>query len=309
MRQEITSKKIWDEFVLEHSPQALFQSWDWGEVEKKLGNTIWRWGWFEGGNLVGAAQIKKVPARRGTHLHVRHGPVGKVNFEEIKKLARAEGAWFIRVSPQGNETATLPGFVPAPIHAMDAEVCRVLDIDKSEEELLAGMRKTTRYEIKHAAATVIKSKYIDNFFHLYKETSKRQNFIEHKGIREEFEILDCDLFLASHKKQILAAAIVVYFGQEAIYHHGASVPNRVGASYLVQWEAIREAKRRGKTLYNFWGIAPDDSPKHPWRGLTAFKTGFGGREVRFTHAEDYPLSRLYVIPSTIEMIRKRLKGY
>ena len=310
---EIVVQKTWDEFIQQHSPMALFQSWKWGDVEKKLGRKIWRWGWFTGDTLVGIAQIIKVPARRGTFLHVRHGPVGKIDYEDLKKLAKTERTWFIRISPQvppqEEHMYRNRGFVRAPIHAMDAEFCWVLDVDKSEEELLRGMRKTTRYEIKHAAGTVTKSKDIDKFIYLYDETSKRHNFVEHMGIREEFETLDCDLFLASNEKRLLAAAIIVYFGDQAIYHHGASVPNKVGASYLIQWKAIREAKKRGKKLYNFWGIAPQEKPNHPWRGITLFKTGFGGRQMAFMHAQDYPLSPLYVIPKTIESIRKRLKGY
>ncbi|GAI33015.1 unnamed protein product, partial [marine sediment metagenome] len=33
------------------------------------------------------------------------------------------------------------------------------------------------------------------------------------------------------------------------------------ASYLLQWEAIKEAKNRGCKLYNFWGIAEIESKK------------------------------------------------
>jgi lipid II:glycine glycyltransferase (peptidoglycan interpeptide bridge formation enzyme) len=172
------------------------------------------------------------------------------------------------------------------------------------------MRKTTRYEIKHAqGVTVEKSKDIERFFALYTATSVRQNFVQHKGIREEFETLDCDLFIASRQGRDLATAIVVYFGDEAIYHHGASVPNKSGASYLLQWHAVREAKRRGMTVYNFWGIAPNAARHHPWQGITLFKTGFGGRQIEFMHAQDYLISPLAVIPRTIENLRKQLKGY
>ena len=296
-------KNTWDAFVLKTAPMALFQSWDWGEVEKKLGHKIWRLTWPGG-----IAQVVKVPARRGTFLHIRHGPVGTIQLDDVIELAKKERAWFIRISPQVQKI-DYPGFVPAPIHAMDAEVCRVLDLDKREDELLLGMRKSTRYEIKHASATVKKSRDIEKFIRLYNTTAKRHNFVEHKGIREEFDSLDCDLFLASHGGHLAAAAIIVYSGDQAIYHHGASVPNKFGASYLVQWEAIREAKRRGMKVYNFWGIAPDNAPNHPWQGLTAFKTGFGGREVRFIHAMDLPVSPWYVIPKTIEGIRKKIKGY
>ena len=320
----ISSKETWDGFINKNSPMALFQSWAWGEVEHKLGRTIWRWGWFKKDTLVGIAQIIKVPARRGTFLHVRHGPIvanqrqetWKKVLEDLKQLAKQEKAWFIRISPQILLEKELlfrkKGFVSAPIHAMDAELCWVLDLDKNEEELLAGMRKTTRYEIKRAqkmGVTIEKSTDIKKFFDLYNATANRHNFVQHTGIREEYDTLETDLFIAKYQNTVVAAAIIVYFGDEAIYHHGASIPNKVGASYLLQWEVILEAKKRGKKLYNFWGIAPDNKPNHPWRGITLFKTGFGGRQMAFLHAQDLPVSPFYIIPKTIETIRKRLKGY
>lgn len=304
------TRDSWDGFVLRQSPGALFQSWEWGEVEKKLGHKVWRMEWP--GAL---AQVVKVPARRGTFLHVRHGPVFSDEkvlpniLDDLAALARKERAWFVRISPQVKELPPL-GLKNAPIHAMDAEICWVLDLTQSEEALLMGMRKTTRYEIKHASGVKIeKTKDLNRFLKLYNATSQRQRFVGHTGIREEFETLDTTLYVASHQGVDLAAAIIVYFGDEAIYHHGASVPSKIPASYLLQWEAIREAKKRGMKVYNFWGIAPDERKNHPWWGLTAFKMGFGGRRVQYIHAMDLPVSALYVIPKTIEGIRKRLKGY
>jgi len=239
--KEMMSSAEWDSFLHEHSPMALFQSWAWGNVEKKLGHTVWRWGWCKNGMLAGIAQIIKVAARRGTFLHVRHGPIGDISFKDIIEFAKKEHAWFIRISPHVPSEKEIvfrnKGFVPAPIHAMDAELCWVLDVDKAEEELLAGMRKTTRYEIKRAqkmGVVVQKSNDIQEFLRLYDTTASRHNFVQHTGIREEFDTLDTDLLVAKYNKTVLAAAIIVYFGDEAIYHHGASVPNKDGASYLLQ---------------------------------------------------------------------------
>ena len=322
-------QREWDTFIHQISPYAFFQSWNWGEVEKKTGHTMWRKEWLSGKNVVAIAQIEKIPARRGMFLHIRHGPVLMRKWDAVRDdvvtLAKKEHAWFVRISPQIPDTQDNKnllrrlGFVPAPIHAMDAEICWVLDLDPSEEELLASMRKTTRYEIRRGQKLNVtvtrstKSSDLDKFFKLYDSTSTRHNFVQHRGIREEFAVFaqngDAVLYFASSDGRIIASAIILYFGDEAIYHHGASIQSKIPASHMIQWEAIRDAKKRGMKLYNFWGIAPDDNPKHPWRGLTVFKTGFGGREVRYIHAHDFPLSPLYVVPKTIEAIRKRLKGY
>ena len=45
------------------------------------------------------------------------------------------------------------------------------------------------------------------------------------------------------------------------------------ANYLLKWEAIRTSRERGFTTYDLWGVA------HP--GIEHFKSGFGGREVRY----------------------------
>ncbi len=329
----IDDKTVWENFLLTHAPLSLFQSWPWGEVQERIGQHVWRLGFYDGTVLIGIAQIMKVAAKRGTFLHVRHGPIFKEQKKEYWKsvishivdLARREGAWFIRVGPLIEDTPanrtlfTSFGLKPAAIHAMDAEYCWVLDLDESEEQLLANMRKTTRYEIRQAQKLGVAieestdPKKMDAFFLLYKETSARHGFVPHEGIREEFEVFagknNALLLLGKHDGKMLAGAIILFYGNQGIYHHGASVSSRIPASYLVQWEGIKEAKKRGMKVYNFWGIAPENNIKHPWRGITLFKKGFGGREVKYIHAHDLPVSPLYVIPRAVETIRRLSRGY
>ncbi len=329
----ITSRDIYDGFVNLWSPNALFQTWGWGEVLQRQGKQVWRYGIYDNANPLGVFQITKVVARRGSFLHVRHGPVlanqsialwrEVVTF--LKHFASREHVWFIRINPLLDSTKENDkflgslGFIPSAIHAMDAEHCWVLDLNDSEEQLLANMRKTTRYEIRKAQKNGIKiitSKNVSDLKHferLYEATAKRHGFVKHSEVREEFEIFakegNAALFLADDHGEYIASAIILFQSRQAIYHHGASIDTNTGASYLIQWEAIREAKKRGLPLYNFWGIAPSDKPDHPWTGHTLFKKGFGGGEVNYIHAHDLPISPLYFIPRTIETVRRIRKGY
>src|SRR5262249_27346135 len=119
------------------------------------------------------------------------------------------------------------GFINSPLQTIDAEVCWVLDITKSEEELLKNMRKSHRYLIKKAQTfgiTVKKSVDINdiNFFlPLYKKLAKRQHFIAHKGLQEEFtgfaKSNQAMLFFAEYQKHIIAAAFISFVGSIAIY--------------------------------------------------------------------------------------------
>ena len=214
--KEIANKEIWENFIRENSPQSLFQSWNWGDTITKIKNersnikNLWRLGIYDN-NLVGIAQVVKTEAKRGIFLHIRHGPIfSKWNNHYLKFLldylnifAKKEKAIFIRISPlieDNSENRLLMkkyNFRDAPIHRLDGEVCWVLDINH-EEMIFAGMRKTHRYLIKQAQKfgvkiiKTVKPDKLDEFVKLYDLTSKRQHFVKHKGIKEEFEIFSKD---------------------------------------------------------------------------------------------------------------------
>ncbi len=345
--QEITDQSIWKEFLLrkEIAFFPFFQSWEWGEVERKRGRSILRIGIFDsvdgsdesGKNvLVGVCLIIDVTARRGHYFHLRHGPVF-LQFTEkyfntmldyIKKTANEKQASFIRLSPLIQNDLIEPknllknkGSLDAPIHNMDSEICWILDIQKPEDQLLKEMRKTHRYLIRKAEGMDIKIirteklSDVDKFIDLYNNLSLRKHFVPHSQIKEEFEEFVKEkqtcLFLAEYQNKIIAAAFITFVNKMAIYRHGASLDEyrQIPASYLLQWEAIKEAKKRNMSIYNFWGIAPSDKKNHPWRGLTLFKTGFGGSRVEFLHAQDIPLSLLYWRTYAIDFLTKLIKGY
>ena len=50
------------------------------------------------------------------------------------------------------------------------------------------------------------------------------------------------------------------------------------ANYLLKWEAIRTSKLASATVYDMWGLSHG--------GIEHFKTGFGGREIRYVGAWD-----------------------
>ncbi len=333
--EEITDKKAWEDFLLEQSRVSpFFQSWNWGEVQQNLGNTIIRFGFYEQNTLVGICLVVEIKARRGHYMHLRHGPV-LLDFqkyfsefltlftEKIKKYH----VEFLRMSPVlPAETCNLDffqkfGFRNAPIHNMDAENTCVLDLNKSEEELLAQMRKTTRYLIRKAEKMPIEviqtrdMKDFSPFNTLYEITSKRHGFVPHRGMKEELGVFGKDdqavLFLARYEGRIIAGAIIIFYGDQAIYHHAASdeLFRDIPAPYLLQWAIIKEAKKRGKLLYNFWGVVPENKQKHPWQGLSLFKLGFGGRRENAIHAQDLPLKTAYWKTFAIETIWRIKRGY
>jgi lipid II:glycine glycyltransferase (peptidoglycan interpeptide bridge formation enzyme) len=332
--KEINHKDFWESFVKSQSESTFLHSWNWGEFHKVQGSKIWRLGLFEDNQLLGAALVIKIEARRGTFLFVPQGPIFRVSDFEfqagyleslvayLRQLAKKEGCSFIRISPLMTKTTrheklfSALGFRRAPLH-MHAELMWILDITPKEEELLRDMRKTTRYSIRKAGqegVKIIKScelADVKRFNRIYQETARRQKFSPYSlnYLEQEFNSFVADnqisIFLAEYQGAVVAGAIVIFYNESAFYHHGASsgLYKQVPAAYLLQWEAIKEAKRRGCKFYNFWGISKQGE-NHPWAGLTLFKKGFGGFDKEYLPAQDLPLRPQYWLNFLVEKIRK-----
>jgi lipid II:glycine glycyltransferase (peptidoglycan interpeptide bridge formation enzyme) len=331
--KECTSDKEWNTYIQTWNPEAFFQTWEWGEVQKTIGVLLKRFVYVEHSTPVGIAEITTVRAKRGSFLHVRHGPVVKkcdlVVYKEILShiidYAKQSHVWFIRVSPivpPDSEYISIMssfGGIPSAIHQMDGEIAWVLDLTPSVDELLLSMRKTTRYEIKRSYKMDINvdmsgsNEAVNSFLDLYNKTAERQGFVEHKGIKEELDIFlkknIARLYVASFNHEVISGAVILYSNNQAIYHHGASIPSKIPASYRIQWEAIQDSKKKGLSIYNFWGVAMPGVENHPWKGITLFKQGFGGRLVEYLHAYDIPISSFYKLTRTVDTIRKIRKGY
>ncbi len=333
--EQITSEKIWEKFMVSHKEANFLQSWSWGEFHQNLGKVIKRIGFYDGEKLVGIMLVIKEEAKRASYLTIPGGPL--INWEDIEQLnlfrriieeiAKQEKCSFVRVRPQilENEKNSLVfeklGFKSAPMH-LHAELTRQLNLEKKEDQLLSEMRKTTRYEIKKAIKLGIKitvSKKledIDEFYKLQRETAKRQHFVEFdkRFLKEQFSVFVKDdqvlLFTAYLGKRKLAQAFIIFYGEEADYHYGAStLDGRIyPGAYLIQWEAIKEAKKRGMRRYNFWGVAPEGEINHRFWGVSVFKRGFGGEDIEYMHARDLIINPLsYKINWLIETARKKVR--
>jgi len=331
--EEITKKLIWEKFVLSYPGANFLQSWNFGEFHKNLGKVIKRIGFYESRKIVGVMLCIVEKAKRATYLTVPGGPLIEWSYKDLVQLFRQtieditkkEGCAFVRVRPQifqdekNNKLFENLGFKKAPMH-LHAELTRQLDLNKSEQDLLSGMRKTTRYEIKQATALGIKvttscdPEDIDNFYKLQKETAKRQGFVEFdkRFLKEQFSTFAKDnqvlLYTAYLGNKILAQAFIIFYGEEADYHYGASTLDgrKYPGAYLIQWEAIKEAKKRGLKRYNLWGVAPEGEINHRFWGVSVFKRGFGGQDLEYLHARDLVINSLsYKLNWAIEMMRKK----
>jgi lipid II:glycine glycyltransferase (peptidoglycan interpeptide bridge formation enzyme) len=186
----------------------------------------------------------------------------------------------------------------------------VLAIDRSDDELLAGMKPKWRYNVKLAEKKGVTvesegSSGLSDFYALYETTASRDKIAIHP--RSYYERLfsleptnlaeprpDLRLWMARYEGRALAAIITVFYRGEATYLYGASSDEHrnLMPAYALQWSAIRAAREAGCVSYDFYGIPPVDDPDHPMSGLYRFKTGFGGQVRHYAGAWDYVLRPL-----------------
>lgn len=242
-----------------------------------------------------------------------------------------------------------PQALPSPLHLLSEytwyiplrSVDRWQDDDflkasepRTEESIKMEMRKTTRNLVGRAereGVTVVASKDpmadLEKYFELQKETYKRHHFVPYRDsfIRAQVKhfapLGQAIVYTATYMNEVIAASVHMTYGGATSYHHGASTHKyaKIPASYLLQWTAINDALKRGDSVYNFWGIAPRKlneageeviiNPKHPFAGVTTFKTGFGGKPLPLMHCVDLPISNSYYLTRMFEFARKWKRGF
>jgi len=272
-------KETWNQFVIKNSGSFL-QSWQWGEFQESLNRKIWR---IQVDNLKALVIKYDLPLGKN-YLYCPYGPIGKGNFNnfltEIKKIDQQEKSIFFKIEPQNKFQISNFKFQTSQKQIQPLKTV-ILDITKSEQELLSQMHQKTRYNIKLAKRKGVmieeSDKKMDDFLRLSKETAKRDNFhIHDQGYyKKMIEVLGkqgiIKLILAKYKNKVIAANLVCFFGGTVIYLHGASDYNfrSLMAPYLLQWQTILQAKELGFKYYDFWGIN-----EKKWPGVTRFKKGF-----------------------------------
>jgi len=333
---EIASQIEWNRFLNKSNYVSFLQSWEWGELQNNIGYKSSRIGIFDKDELIAIAQIIKIRSKRGNFLFVPHGPVFKSQFTNYTKqtilllnylttLAKKENFTFIRIAPilidkpENRKIFISLGFKTAPIY-MHAERTWVLDLNKSEDELLNSMRKTTRYLVKRADrdGVIIEQrtdeKAFDEFWRIYKITAEREAFTPYSldFVKKEYQAFAKNkqaLFLFGKVgSNYYASALILFTKSSAFYHQGASIHTKFPVTYKLQWEAIKEAKKRGCSLYNFWGIKQEGRTPKDWDGLTLFKTGFGGRQIDYVPTQDYILSPKYYLTYLYELFLAWKRG-
>ncbi len=333
--RDVTDKQEWDVFVTAHPEANFLHSWQWGEFHISRGKTVVRRGVYVGKKLVSVYEGVVETARRGTHLAVAGGPIVDWQNEEVVQFIRDDmkqrgklyKCAFIRIRPQlekSDESLALfarLGFKKAPYY-LSVEHAGILDLEKSEEELLKGMRQRLRRALRKAEKNTITVETSTNpdditeFYRIQLETARRHDFTHFSEdfLKKQFAAFAADdsavLYTAKHEGKILAQNFMIFYGNEASYHYGVSTElgTKLSGAPLLHMQAMRDARERGIKRYSFWGIVDEDDTKHRFYGVSVFKRGFGVDELKYVPAHDLILNPItYRLNWVVETVRRTLR--
>jgi peptidoglycan pentaglycine glycine transferase (the first glycine) len=317
----------WDAFVEESDPGSYLQLSGWATVKAVNGWSAHR---FMADRGVGETSIR--PGHRiGAQILVRRprpmpwgfayaprGPVAQPwtpatigAFTESVRLglpALAGRVSHLRIDPEVEldgpadpdgalrHTLRVAGWRPAA--AIQPNATRLIDLRTDEQALWGDLRKKWRQYVNKARTggiTIVEASgdRLPEFYRIYRETADRAGFL----IRAESAYRDVwNAFAPDRRARLLfaetadgepqATLFLVRSGPRVVEPYGGMT--RAGAesraNYLLKWEAIRSSREAGATSYDLWGLATG--------GIAHFKTGFGGREVRYIGAWDLVLDPL-----------------
>jgi len=297
----LLDQKSWDTFLGNHPDAHLLQSTLWGDLKSNFGWEVVR---IRVNNAGAQILLRRLPLGFKV-AYIPKGPLGSTWLElwhEIDALCQQKRVIFLKVEPDiwmdtgeissvlSNQGFELSSLAIQPVRTL------VVDIQGTEGEILGRMKQKTRYNIRLAVkrgVIVEGSSNMDEFYNLMQVTGARDEFGIHslEYYRRCYELFnprgECELLLARYEGQILGGLMVFAREKRAWYFYGASGNQHrdLMPTYLLQWEAMRWARRRGCTSYDLWGIPDEDeemletqfaSRNNGLWGVYRFKRGFGG---------------------------------
>lgn len=318
---------VWDAFVAAHPHAHILQTSAWGDLKSAFGWRAERVALVEGNTPCAGALIlyRPLPLSLGLLAYIPRGPL--VDWEQreevaallaaAERAARARGALALIVEPdlpdepRWQELLTSLGLRFSPLESIQPRRTLIVDIGRSEEEILATMRQKARYNIRLAGrkgVTVREGMEADlpAFYRLMEVTARRDRFGIHPQAYYEraYHLFVPEgraaLLMAEVEGEPVAGLMVFALPPRAWYFYGASgdAHREKMPTYLLQWEAMRWARARGCTEYDLWGIPDADEEvleaefsrrRDGLWGVYRFKRGFGGRVVRSVGAWERPL--------------------
>lgn len=326
----VTDAHAWNDFATQARHRSFPQLWEWGELRRPFG---WRperiaVGEEHGAPLAGAQVLLRDVPLLGWRLgYAPRGPIGDLDaapvrdalFAALRTLARRERIATLKVDPEATPASGYgQALLATPWRASDKiqpPRTRIVDLSRGEDELRAGMGRKHRQYVNKAERAGLTVEWLEHgadgigqaladFYRIYAVTAQRAGFVAraqryYEGAWELFAPAGrARLLFASLNGERVATLFCFVCGDRVAEAFGgmtdAGAASR--ANYLLKWEAIRGSRERGAASYDLWGLATG--------GIAQFKEGFGGAQVDYVGARDWPMQ-----PALASVLRVALPAY
>lgn len=317
--REIGKEEL-NNYLVRQKHSQFLQSFEWGELQAEEGRRVFRLGFYDNEKMFFSVSLYLYNLSLGMkYLYAPRIGIKFLSddqlqfvFEEIEKLAKKEGAIFLRLEPRSQLSITNYELRIKKTIAWQPEKTLILDLTRSEDEILKSFHQKTRYNIRLSQRKGVKVRFVEagdekafrDWWKVMEETRGRDGFrlhprghyermlgvaSENRQVTSKKSDLFFRLLVAEYEGKIIAGNVLGFFGDMATYVHGASSSKHrnVMAPYLLQWVAIQEAKKNGFSSYDMHGI----EERYP--GVARFKKGFAGEEVEYPGTLDLVYSGLW----------------
>ena len=329
-----TVDKTFDKSLWNRCAPHPMVSWEWGEAREKMGKKVVRVleGSLDSPQNVFQLTFHPIPYTPYTVAYMprTHIPSPEV-LAYLQENCQKEKAVFIKIEPYvskkdvvANQLEAFYSSVTKSSHPLFPEWTQILDIEKSEEDLLNSMKPKWRYNIRLAQKKGVEIREMTSdegfkiFADLYFQTTNRQSYKGHNTYYHKviFDILKdsmSHILIAFYEGKPLSAYHLFLFNDTLYYPYGGSSEEHknVMASNLLMWETIQFGKAHGAKRFDMWGSLPptyaEDGADGGWGGFTRFKEGFGTEFVQFIGSYDYIINPiLYSMYNAAHIIRRKL---
>ncbi len=299
------------------------QSYEWGEARREMGIEVKHFDTDEASFQLTIHPLPFTSYKIGYLPRSVFPPENILN--QMSEFGQKNKLIFIKIEP--DDTKILNYKLPTTdyqlqpsSHPLFPEWTQILDLNKSNEELLKSFHSKTRYNIRLAQKKGVIVREMSNdrgfeiFSKLYFETCKRQHYYGHtneyhriiwKHLKNEI----AHILVAYYQDIPLAAYELFYFKNTLYYPYGGTSNEyrNLMASNLLMWESILLGKKLGATKFDMWGsLPPDFTDTNSWTGFTRFKEGYGTKFVQKIGSFDLVINpQLYKLYNLVYMFREK----
>lgn len=211
-------------------------------------------------------------------------PEPPIPFKKIEKLGKKYKPFQIQIQPLKKES----GFEKHGFKLSGGgHVTRTLKIDltQSENKILSQMKKDARYGIRKAEkepVQIIEVIDLEKFHQIWRKSVGWRRYVPSLKTLKHFKKAfgKKAFFLTGND---LAGTVILIANDSAYYYYAftSKEGRKRMTQYLLVWQAIRLAKKKGCKVFDFEGIYDKRFPNKSWKGFSHFKKSFGGKEIEY----------------------------